>query len=244
MLWCLWCADGYEQLPELVIRKAQDLTKRWNGAVVSELRAVRKSLKSPPPQADAEKSEKFERACQKKRNLRAEEIEQAMLDKLAHEVLKTGPSRGLRKREPETSERDKTSLLTPPLQEWGRSAGSAYPCWNNYWRRPVIARALHRSIRMSKDDHPHDKSAPFTVVASNDAASAPSRSKTGANDEALQIRIATLEDDHRDLGNAIDALTVQPHHDRLTVARLKKKKLQLKDEIQKLKNSVTPDIIA
>ncbi len=99
---------------------------------------------------------------------------------------------------------------------------------------------------MTKDKEPPLEHSRFKVVASNDAAAPPEtkKAKTGANDEALQIRIAALEDDHRDLGAAIDALTSQPHHDRLIVARLKKKKLQLKDEIQKLKNSVTPDIIA
>ncbi len=72
----------------------------------------------------------------------------------------------------------------------------------------------------------------------------PPKGEFGANDEALLLRIAALEDDHGDLGKAIDALEAQPGRDRLTVARLKKKKLQLKDEIQKLKDALTPDIIA
>ena len=66
----------------------------------------------------------------------------------------------------------------------------------------------------------------------------------GANDEALIIRLTALEQDHQDLGLAIDALESQPHYDRLAAARLKKKKLQLKDKIQEIKNALTPDIIA
>jgi len=87
---------------------------------------------------------------------------------------------------------------------------------------------------------------PFRVVASNEVSSKSDSQNTeeGANDEALMLRVTAIEEDHRDLGNAIEALEAMPHHNRLTVARLKKKKLQLKDEIQKLKNSVTPDIIA
>lgn len=66
----------------------------------------------------------------------------------------------------------------------------------------------------------------------------------GANDEALAIRLAVLEEEHRDLDAAITALEVSAPQERLTIARLKKKKLQLKDEIQEIKDGMLPDIIA
>ncbi|MEX0645592.1 MAG: DUF465 domain-containing protein, partial [Parvularculaceae bacterium] len=66
----------------------------------------------------------------------------------------------------------------------------------------------------------------------------------GANDEALVIRLKILVQEHADLDAAIRALEAQPHHDRLSVARLKKKKLQLKDFMQAIKDQLTPDIIA
>jgi len=66
----------------------------------------------------------------------------------------------------------------------------------------------------------------------------------GANDEALAIRLATLEEEHRDLDAAIRALEQSAPYERLSIARLKKKKLQLKDEIQDLKDAMLPDIIA
>jgi hypothetical protein len=66
----------------------------------------------------------------------------------------------------------------------------------------------------------------------------------GANDEALAIRLATLEEEHRDLDAAIRALEESAPHERLPIARLKKKKLQLKDQIQKVKDAMLPDIIA
>lgn len=66
----------------------------------------------------------------------------------------------------------------------------------------------------------------------------------GANDEALAIKLHGLMQEHADLDAAIGALETQPHHDRLSVARLKKKKLQLKDRIQAIKDQMTPDIIA
>lgn len=66
----------------------------------------------------------------------------------------------------------------------------------------------------------------------------------GANDEALAIRLATLEEEHRDLDAAIRALETSAPYERLSIARLKKKKLQLKDQIQKVKDAMLPDIIA
>jgi|GEM_PF-1916114 len=96
------------------------------------------------------------------------------------------------------------------------------------------------------DDETSDKNiTPFRVIDSGEPASKDeTEEEAGANDEALSIRIAHMEDDHRDLGAAIQALESQPHRDRLAIARLKKKKLLLKDEIEKLKNTITPDIIA
>lgn len=65
-----------------------------------------------------------------------------------------------------------------------------------------------------------------------------------ANEDALQVRLALLLQEHSDLDAAITALAAAPSHDPLALARLKKKKLQLKDLIQKLRDQLTPDIIA
>lgn len=65
-----------------------------------------------------------------------------------------------------------------------------------------------------------------------------------ANDEGLRAKIALLRQEHEDLGAAIDALAVRPNADQLQIARLKKKKLALRDEITRLSERVTPDIIA
>lgn len=65
-----------------------------------------------------------------------------------------------------------------------------------------------------------------------------------ANDEALLLKLTILHEEHADLDAAIRAIEAQMHHDRLQVARLKKKKLAIKDRIQKIKDQLTPDIIA
>jgi hypothetical protein len=65
-----------------------------------------------------------------------------------------------------------------------------------------------------------------------------------ANDEGLRARIAELRQEHLDLGDAVDALAAMPRPDQLQIARLKKKKLVLRDEISRLEDQLTPDIIA
>ena len=66
----------------------------------------------------------------------------------------------------------------------------------------------------------------------------------GANDETKSIMLAGLETEHRDLDAAILAIEMATPYERLTIARLKKKKLQLKDKIEKIKDDLFPDIIA
>ena len=57
-------------------------------------------------------------------------------------------------------------------------------------------------------------------------------------------RLAVLRTEHRDLDVAIDALRSMAAPDQLQLARLKKRKLRLKDEIAVLEDLVVPDIIA
>lgn len=57
-------------------------------------------------------------------------------------------------------------------------------------------------------------------------------------------RLAALRMEHRDLDAAIDALRSLAASDQLQLARLKKRKLRIKDEIAALEDLVVPDIIA
>ena len=61
---------------------------------------------------------------------------------------------------------------------------------------------------------------------------------------ALHVRLGILRLEHRDLDSAIQALSGAMVQDQLQLARLKKRKLMLKDEILKLENQLIPDIIA
>ena len=64
-----------------------------------------------------------------------------------------------------------------------------------------------------------------------------------SNDE-IERRIIELQTEHRDLDDVINRLLVSPLHDQLQVQRLKKRKLQLKDQIAYLESLLVPDIIA
>jgi hypothetical protein len=57
-------------------------------------------------------------------------------------------------------------------------------------------------------------------------------------------RLAVLRTEHRDLDSAIEALRALAGRDQLQLARLKKRKLRLKDEIAQLEDMAVPDIIA
>ena len=60
----------------------------------------------------------------------------------------------------------------------------------------------------------------------------------------LRARLDHLRLEHRDLDAAIDALAAGTTTDQLQLARLKKRKLRLKDEVGAIENLLIPDIIA
>lgn len=64
------------------------------------------------------------------------------------------------------------------------------------------------------------------------------------NEQELQKRLGLLKTEHRDLDAAISALTEAGSSDQLQIARLKKRKLKLKDQIAIIEDTLLPDIIA
>jgi hypothetical protein len=60
----------------------------------------------------------------------------------------------------------------------------------------------------------------------------------------MRKRLELLRTEHRDLDAAIDALTLAGSNDQLQIARLKKRKLKLKDQIALIEDYLIPDIIA
>lgn len=60
----------------------------------------------------------------------------------------------------------------------------------------------------------------------------------------LRKRLSALQIEHRDLDAAIAALVDSGSSDQLQIARMKKRKLALKDQISQIEDYLLPDIIA
>ena len=64
------------------------------------------------------------------------------------------------------------------------------------------------------------------------------------NDDDPVGMLQALKAEHRELDERIQLLSSEPTGDQLEIARLKRRKLQLKDQIQRIIDSSVPDIIA
>jgi len=62
--------------------------------------------------------------------------------------------------------------------------------------------------------------------------------------EQVERRIEALTLEHRDLDDVIYHLQLLPTADRLQIQRLKKRKLVIKDMIEKLRDQLIPDLDA
>ena len=60
----------------------------------------------------------------------------------------------------------------------------------------------------------------------------------------LRNELALLKQEHKDLDDSISALEIVPQPDQILIARLKRKKLALRDQISKIEDRFRPDIIA
>ena len=67
-----------------------------------------------------------------------------------------------------------------------------------------------------------------------------------SNDEDTHLRehLAEMRQIHQDLDASVAALMGLPSPDLLRIARLKKRKLAVRDQIAKIENNLTPDLIA
>ena len=63
-------------------------------------------------------------------------------------------------------------------------------------------------------------------------------------DDVLRVELEVFRREHRDLDDAIAALGERATADQLTLKRLKKRKLRLRDQIAMIEDRLTPDIIA
>ncbi|MEO5808753.1 MAG: DUF465 domain-containing protein [Sphingomicrobium sp.] len=64
------------------------------------------------------------------------------------------------------------------------------------------------------------------------------------DDDAPSVRLEQLRAEHRALDTEIEALCLAGTADPMDLARLKKRKLRLRDEIEILSDRMIPDILA
>ena len=67
---------------------------------------------------------------------------------------------------------------------------------------------------------------------------------SGSAQAGLLARLAELKLEHQDLDAVVSLLSEKSQPDQIQIARLKKKKLHIKDMIARLEDQLTPDIIA
>lgn len=67
---------------------------------------------------------------------------------------------------------------------------------------------------------------------------------TDKSEKSIQRRIYELQIEHRDLDEVVDRLAEQLDVDQLMLRRLKLRKLNLKDQIARLKSELIPDLDA
>lgn len=67
---------------------------------------------------------------------------------------------------------------------------------------------------------------------------------TDGEHKSVERRLHDLEVEHRDLDEVVMRLANSGQVDELLIKRLKKRKLQLKDQIAKLKSALIPDLDA
>jgi hypothetical protein len=71
-----------------------------------------------------------------------------------------------------------------------------------------------------------------------------SNAKEMKSEDVLRVELEVFRREHRDLDEAITALVERGTADQVTIKRLKKRKLALKDKIAQIEDKLTPDIIA
>jgi hypothetical protein len=116
------------------------------------------------------------------------------------------------------------------------------------WRREsqVLSKTPALPLLNLLADRPYREDIDSRLCSLFAISSASSTKNTMTNDDEreLQTELARLQQEHRDLDAAIDALHQSPAPDLLRLQRLKKRKLQLRDRIAFIEDQITPDIIA
>ena len=120
------------------------------------------------------------------------------------------------------------------IQNRGLSIFSGLSVTNRDYGNPVGLRTGLAGTIFTASENPFTTSSRFQLTYT----------MTDDDERELENELARLQQEHRDLDAAIDALHQSPAPDLLRLQRLKKRKLQLRDRIAFIEDQITPDIIA
>ena len=141
------------------------------------------------------------------------------------------------------AELESERLLLQALQEMTPATGSA-----------TLTNAIEAVVEVWGQPAPHEQlatlaeilvpSLPLPALPGREAQGAANGGMLDGDESALRARLVMARQEHQDLAASIDALGGSRAADQLQIARLKKRKLFLRDQIGKIEDRLTPDIIA
>lgn len=102
---------------------------------------------------------------------------------------------------------------------------------------------INTTVSMAKRDSSLQETGHCGTLSSNCPAATTPR-ETMENEQSLYRQLYEMRSEHRDLDDAIKRLEEGPFVDQLQLRRLKKRKLQLKEYINRLESKLIPDMDA
>jgi len=222
LLWRMWALEEGRPVGPSLLEAAVGTARAWERGAISPLRNVRRALAKELP-AEMTGSDLTSRVGAAERT-----AERLLLDSL--------------------------TALTPPPGSASTDRLGALAEVATAWRRPVPATLIARlaatagpglrRISRTGGSLPADRGLLVSARPGSWISPMDDEQMEDDSDAAARTELAQLRQEHQDLDDAIHALEARPQVDQLQIARLKKKKLGLRDQIAKVEDRLMPDIIA
>ena len=103
---------------------------------------------------------------------------------------------------------------------------------------------IERRVAGRRDGDPILELVPAEVAQPDDLEPTVRELPISAEVVALRGEVALMKQEHKDMDDSIQALETMPVPDQILIARLKRKKLALRDRISTIEDKINPDIIA
>jgi len=108
----------------------------------------------------------------------------------------------------------------------------------------VVRGDVERRVAARRDGDPILELVPADAAQPDDLEPTVRELPISAEVVAMRAEMALLKQEHKDMDDSIHALETMPVPDQILIARLKRKKLALRDRISTIEDKINPDIIA